>query len=212
MSTGLITPPVKKKVKQCVGVFETSSLTPRYGLVALLHDGPNKVQQVTYGAHQTAETGGLGDLLRMYCYGEPYKFGRYCKQLRPYIERIRTWKLAGDAEFVRLLKAAGNTCEVMQQCQEDFFDANYWRPAAQFFTVNGFILPLSMLVIYDSFIQSGGILSKLRERFAELVPAKGGDEKKWIAAYLAARDAFLEGSSNAAVRGSDYRTDCMLEQ
>jgi chitosanase len=180
-------------------------------VVALLKDGPGGKRQVTYGKHQTAETGQLGDLLRRYCYGEGYKFGRYKEQLRPFLPHIGKYTLAENAGFVQLLKDAAS-CEVMQRCQDDYFDEVYWQPAARWFTANGFTLPLSMLVIYDSFIHSGSVPSWLRDDFSEMPPAKGGDERKWITQYVAARDKFLEGNANAAVRGSDYRTDCLLEQ
>jgi hypothetical protein len=50
--------------------------------------------------------------------------------------------------------------------------------ACEWFKKNGFTLPLSMLVIYDSYIHSGGIRNDLRKRFAEWVPAEGRNEKK----------------------------------
>ena len=68
----------------------------------------------------------------------------------------------------------------MQRIQDDFFDKRYFQPAMQWADTNEFTLPLSALVIYDSFIHSGSILDFLRKRFPEVPPAKGGNEKTWI--------------------------------
>jgi chitosanase len=72
-------------------------------------------------------------------------------------------------------------------------------------TANGFILPLSKLVIYDSFVQSGHILMEIRNTFSERPPRNGGDEKLWIIFYLRARLIFLQNSKNPYVRKSVYR-------
>ena len=75
---------------------------------------------------------------------------------------------------------------------------------------HGFTLPMSMLVIYDSFIHSGSILPFLRKKFAEPVPAQGGDEKKWIGEYVKARHKWLAGHSKPILRKTIYRTNCYL--
>jgi len=65
----------------------------------------------------------------------------------------------------------------MQSAQDPIFVAETWDPAQQWFDENGFTLPLSMLVIVDSLLQSGSMLWFLRQRFREVPPAKGGREK-----------------------------------
>ena len=71
---------------------------------------------------------------------------------------------------------------------------------------------LSMLIIYDSWIHSGGILAFLRKRFNEVVPASRGDEKKWMTAYINARHSWLANHSDALLRKTVYRTKCLTEQ
>lgn len=61
---------------------------------------------------------------------------------------------------------------------------------------NGFSLPLSALVIYDSFIHSGSILYFLRKRFHEMPTAKGGDEKTWIRQYVGVRQNCLRTTNS----------------
>lgn len=61
---------------------------------------------------------------------------------------------------------------------------------------NGFSLPLSGLVIYDSFIHSGQTLRSNRSRFDENVPAWGGSERTRTAAYIDARHRWLANHAN----------------
>lgn len=204
----MITPTLKKKIQTVVNVFETSSLKPRYDVLVCMDDGPGGSVQITYGKQQTTESGNLRTLIKMYC----DRNGRYAKDLRSYLPYIGDPKhpLAKNDPFKMLLKLAG-TDEVMHQVQDDFFDLHYWAPAESFFKSMGFTLPFSMLVIYDSYIQSGSVLDKLRNRFVEPVPINHGNEKRWVSAYVSVRDKFLENNKNANVRASDYRTDCFLE-
>ena len=69
-----------------------------------------------------------------------------------------------------------------------------------------------MLVIYDSYIHSGSVLTRLRNRFAERTPINGGDEKAWIKAYVEARHNWLENNGNLLIRKTIYRTNCFKEQ
>lgn len=203
----LITPSIRKKIESVVSVFETSSVHPNYAAVALLNDGPGGIKQVTYGKHQATEYGNLRELIILYCETPQ---ARFANELRPFILLFGKSKLAGNRSFINLLKLAA-TDPVMQRCQDKFFGWYYWDPAYSFFEKQGFRLPLSMLVIYDSVIQSGSILQKLRNRFRELTPINSGNEKRWIRAYLFVRDKFLEFNPNPVVRPSDYRTDCLMD-
>ena len=49
----------------------------------------------------------------------------------------------------------------MRQTQDAFFDKVYFQPAKAWADAHGFTLPLSMLVIFDSFIHSGQIRNGL---------------------------------------------------
>lgn len=204
----LIPDHIKKKIQQVVSVFETSSLKPRYDIIAILPDGPNRIKQITYGKHQTTEFGNLKGLIQKYIAAK----GRYSKDFQPYISKIgQLPPLASNQPFINLLRYAG-TDEVMHEVQDAFFDQYYWNPALAFFLRNGFTTALSMLVIYDSFIHSGGVPAWLRDDFKEKTPAAGGDEKAWTKAYLLTRDHWLENHSNKILRNTDYRTDCMLAE
>jgi len=68
-----------------------------------------------------------------------------------------------------------------------------------------------MLVIYDSFIHSGGILNFLRSRFPAKTPSKGGNEKEWIEQYLNIRHSWLTNHPNQILRKTTYRTKNMIQ-
>jgi hypothetical protein len=40
-----------------INVFETGKVEGDYGAISLFHDGPNRIQQVTYVAHRRPSTG-----------------------------------------------------------------------------------------------------------------------------------------------------------
>jgi chitosanase len=93
-----------------------------------------------------------------------------------------------------------------------FFDKEFFQPAMQWATDQGLTLPLSALVVYDSFIHSGSILPLIRRSFPQPTPASGGDERAWTTAYVKARHLWLVGHARADVRKTQYRTRCLGEQ
>lgn len=202
----MITPSTKTKILSIVSVFETSSLNPRYDILVVLNDGPHQQPQITYGKHQTTEFSNLKTLLQMY----DAVSGLYAKEFRQYLPLIGVKPLSENETFKYWLKQAGKD-PVMKRIQDKFFDQMYFTPAENFFNSNKFTLPLSMAVIYDSYIHSGGVPAWLRDDFRQVPPANGGSEKEWTTAYVNARDFWLEHHSNKILRNTDYRTDCWKE-
>jgi chitosanase len=198
----VLTATQKKICEQVVNVFETGTIAGDYGAIATYADGPHDVRQVTYGRSQTTEYSNLDELLEMYVKAG----GSFSAKLKPYLSKIGVVPLADDKVFKQLLRDAGRTDAVMQKIQDEFFEKRYFQKAVKWADANGFTLPLSMLVIYDSQIHSGGILDFLRKRFVEAPPAKGGDEKKWIKQYVEARQAWL--AATPKLKGTVYRTKC----
>jgi len=210
----MITPVQKSKIERIINVFETGSAEGKYGVIAKLKDyrdpaTNSNIVQITYGRSQTTEFGNLKSLLNLYTNSN----GAYADTLKPYLNRIGTKpSLSTDQVFVDTLKIAGRTDPVMKKVQDEFFDSYYYLPALGWFKQMGFTLPLSMLVIYDSFIHSGTILPFLRQRFPEKPPVKGGNEKEWIAQYVDARHKWLSTHSNGIIRKTVYRTFCLKKQ
>ena len=198
------------KIRQIVRFFETSKVTgANYGAIVTFNDGPNNRKQVTYGASQTTEYGNLKELIKMYIDAK----GKYASDFSGYliwIGDLRKPSLATSPEFIGLLKIAAKDI-VMQETQDRFFNIHYFNPARQWCERNGLTLPLSTLVVYDSFVHSGSIMDFLRQSFNEVVPSKGGDEKKWITAYVNSRDSWLENNTNRPIlQKTDYRTDSFI--
>lgn len=210
----IITPQIKRKVEQVVNVFETGSLTGNYGTLVKLKDhripGTNTLTvQVTFGRSQTTEFGHLRALVQDYVDSN----GVFAGELRPFINKIGLMpSLAGDDTFCDALKKAGKEDNIMRLCQDRLFEAKYYQPAFGWFTENGFRLPLSLLVIYDSKIHSGSILPFLRKKFSTVAPSMGGDEKEWITNYVNARHDWLAHHSNQLLRNTIYRTACFKGQ
>lgn len=204
-----ITPDVKRKIEQVINVFETGSAAGNYSALVKLKDYTDPqtktlMVQITFGRSQTTEFGHLKTLVKDYVASK----GLYAAELKPYLGRIgQKPSLATDDIFCNALKIAGKNDPIMKICQDQLFEAKYYQPAYHWFTVNGFKLPLSMLVIYDSMIHSGSILPFLRKKFPTVVPASGGNEKEWITNYVQARHNWLENHSNKLLRNTVYRTN-----
>ena len=194
--------------ERIINVFETGTIKGKYGAISIYNDGPHDVRQITYGRSQTTEYGNLRLLVDMYSKAG----GIYSSDLKPYVKLIGNVPLVDNHAFKDLLRRAGNEDPLMQAAQDKFFDQVYFQPALKWAEANGFTLPMSMLVIYDSHIHSGGILGFLRSRFPELTPAKGGDEKAWILQYVDVRHKWLSTHPKAVLRASSYRTKDLLRE
>jgi chitosanase len=139
--------------------------------------------------------------------------GAFGFELVPYLATMGSGPtLAGAAKFIELLKQAGKEDPIMMKVQEEMFDKLYLGPAFSWAAKFGFGLPLSYLVIADSFLHSGSMLDFLMSRFPEKKPVDGGDSKAWITAYTKARKEWLAGHSNLLLRNSVYRCNCFLSQ
>lgn len=203
-----LSPEQKLIIEQVVNAFETGRKEGNYAALALMRDGPKKSKQITYGRSQVTEFGRLRELLQSYI----DKGGFYTNDFGPYLAKIGIRPLVTDIKFRTLLKDAGTNDSIMHQTQDEFFDEKYFKPAMEWAEEHGFKLPLSGLVIYDSFIQSGSILNFLRNRFPEPVPSNGGSEKEWISQYVGARHNWLATHSDALLRNTSYRTECFRDQ
>lgn len=193
------------KIKSTINAFESGSASGNYAALVIMPDGPGRMRQITYGCSQLTEYGKLARLVQSYC----AKGGKYASQLGYFCDLIGTQPLCDNHRFKELLRAAGSD-PIMMGCQDDLFDAAYYRPALTWCSQHDLLLPLSKLVVYDSFIHSGAILNLLRERFSEKTPANGGDEKAWVQAYVKARHEWLSNHNNSLLHKTKYRTQCLL--
>lgn len=203
----MISSTTKSLIQRIINTFETGRPEGKYDSLVVMADGKDKSRQVTFGRSQTTEQGNLKRLLEMYV----GKGGVFATQLSPFLNQIGVKPLADDAAFKNLLQQAARQDPVMKTTQDEFFDQSYYTPAFGFFNTNGFALPLSLLVIYDSYIHSGGMRDFLRQRFPEVVPSRGGDEKAWVTAYVNVRHDWLATHENELLRRTIYRTQCFKD-
>lgn len=195
----------KSKIQSIVNCFETGSVKGNYGDVSIFADGPGRTRQITFGKSQTTASGHLQSLLELYI----NKNGQYANDLKPFVGQIKSnLGLYQNKTLIETLKKSGAD-PIMVQCQDEFFDEKYWVPAMKWAESNGFTSNLSKLVIYDSFIHSGGILDFLRNRFPAKTPKNGGNEKDWITQYVNVRHNWLSNHSVPILRKTIYRTKDM---
>lgn len=205
---------IKQKIICILNVFETGKANGDYQNISIYKDGQSadgkRIKQITYGRSQTTEYGNLKKLLTMYIDNN----GIYASQFTPFINKIggSNPSLCIDEKFNKLLKDSAKNDEIMRKTQDDFFDLCYYQPAYKWAVNHGFTYALSLLVIYDSYIHSGGILDFLRNKFPEKPPVNGGDEKIWITKYVDARDNWLRNHTNPDLIKTVYRTDCLKKQ
>lgn len=196
----------KTLIKKILLAFEQSSTTIRYGDVYVYRDGPGDKKQVTLSFGIT-EYGNLKKFLQKYCsYNTTFS-----NLLKPYIDDIGVKPLADNEDFKLRLKEAGKD-PTMKLCQDQAYDEMYINPAFVWCNSNNLTLPLSFLVICDSFLQSGSILSLLRNKFPEKLPISGGDEKTWIKSYCTVRRDWLANHSRKILNNTVYRMDFMLQR
>jgi hypothetical protein len=197
----------KPLIKKILLAFEQSSTTIKYDQIYKYEDGPNDVKQITVSFGIT-EYGNLKNLIKSYC----LKNGRYTKDFTPYIPMIGQKALANDTNFVNLLKESSAQDPVMQMCQEQAYDDMYITPAYDFCTKHKLVENLSKLVICDSYLQSGSVLSSIRNMFSATLPDNGGNEKQWIQSYCESRKSWLANHSRKILHSTTYRMDFMLDR
>jgi chitosanase len=195
------------KVGRVLNVFETGKEEGDYANVTIFPDGkfPDGTRgkrQITFGAKQTTEQSNLNKLIEMYIAAN----GLFADEFKTYLPKIGVESLVNDSIFIDLLKLTGSD-PIMKDTQDAFFNEVYMIPARKWFDENGFTLPLSIAVIFDSFIHSGKIRDDIRNMkgFTEVPPAKGGNEKTWIEQYVIAREQWLLKRSDPILRLTVYR-------
>ena len=199
---------VRTLILRVLNVAETGHPDDEPQAVYIYADGKNGRKQVTLGVGFTEDGGNLEKVLKRYI----AKKGAFADELSTQLPQIGKGTLAANKEFHQLLKKAGERDPLMAEAQNEEFNKVYLEPAFNWFTKNAFTLPLSFLVISDSYLHSGGIREALRSSFPESPPAKGGDERAWVRSYVEARHNWLSNHSNKLLRNTVYRTQSFRDQ
>jgi chitosanase len=202
----IITDKQRQTIDRIITIFECNGDGMPYDDVTILPDGPGKIRQVTYGKHQTTEY----DNLRVLLYDYVRAGGKWAEEVEPYLPAIGGKPLVDDETFIELLHKIGHD-PIMQQVQDKFFDIQYFQPASRWADAHRFTYPLSMLVIYDTYIHNGHVLWLLRKRFTEKTPDAGGDEKKWVEEYTKTKFNWLFNHVDRGFKNSSSRSAALYE-
>lgn len=204
----------RETILAVTAIFETGTLPgpDAYGTVTILNDGAG----LSYGSHQcTAHSGSLEAVVRdFYAAGGALGDLDLDEVLALVASSVRMSPetVTGPVrELMGLLSEAGRGDPRMQRAQDECFARLYLEPALAYARGLGLTLPLSLLAVFDLAVHSGhGRIVTLRQRFPELPPSKGGDERAWTRALISARHAWLSGHSNPVIRRTAYRTESLL--
>lgn len=197
----------RRMIVQVANAFEAGNPYGDCGAMAVTCDGPHWIPQLVYGRCKATEYGDLRDLVRRYAEAS----GSSGQELGAYAARVGSEPLTFDDPFRQLLRKAGGDV-VMARLQARLFDEKFLRPALAWADAAGLELPLSLLVVLDSFLSSGGVPWIIRAAFPECTPADGGAEGTWIRQYVKARHRWLRDHRLPAVRHSAWRTFCLANQ
>jgi len=197
------TPDLIRHIARMLNAFENddASAETNYGAIYIYHDGNGNRRQITLGRGFTADGGNLKKVIDRYISKGGALSGQFAdhQALQP-----------DDQELLSLLHRA-STEQAMRDAQDELFTEVYLQPAFDWAARHQFELPLSVAVIADSYLHSGGMLQFLMARFSESKPDNGGDEKTWIHEYLGTRRAWLASKGKPLVN-TLYRPDFFLAQ
>lgn len=206
----MLTPTQKQTAQSIVNLFETGAVLGEYGSVTVI---PGDTGHLTFGRSQTTlGSGNLHDLLQRYCRNDGARFGQ---RLVPWLPRFAAVDLGLDNEprLHNLLRATADD-PVMRETQDQFFDEVYWQTAARIAANLGVTSALGTAVVYDSTVH--GSWKAMRDRtIAQSGSIAALGEKKWIAAYVATRRAWLTKHPRSDLRKTAYRMDAfqrLIEQ
>lgn len=190
-------------IREVLTIAEQGTRTIPYSKVEVMADGPNGKNQITLSIGFTEFGGNLKKVVGRYC----DKGGVLADKFTSYYPTIGSTPMASNNYFKQLLRDAGKE-QLMQQVQEDSFEEFYLGPAFRFCKVNNMELPLSFLVVADSYLHSGSVPDFLRKRFPASLPAKTLEgEKQWVREYTNVRHDWLATHSSQLLRNTIYRTN-----
>jgi len=200
----MLTHTQKKTAESIINIFETSEVLGNYGQVTVISGDTG---HLTFGRSQTTlGSGNLYKLLRRYCDNGGARFGGRLEPFLPPCKRKDT-RLDDDLTLHNVLRASADDV-VMRDTQDQFFDQEYWQPAAAAADRLGLVSPLSVTVVYDSFVHGSWI--RMRDRtIGKVGTVAEADEQRWVQTYVKTRRAWLAGHSREDLRATVYRMDAL---
>lgn len=194
----MLTDRQKQTAKQIVEIYENGAIsTLSYGSIS---NDARDTGGLSYGTAQASlASGNLGQLVHDYLAA-----GGTIKELGAYTQRLlaKDRTLNSDRQLTQLLSLAG-TDPIMQRTQDQFFEQGFWTPSVNIAKGWGFVLPLSVAVIYDSHIQ--GYWGPLASIISNSIVPNATNEQAWISLYVKTRSSWLENNANKFLRNTVYR-------
>jgi chitosanase len=197
----------KLKALAIVNIFETSKPMGDYAAVTVLNDGAG----ISYGINQfTHRSGSLAAVVETYL-NSGGRIGREVLSTRLAVLRLNTSHaiagLISDQAFKNALRASAITRE-MKDAQIHVAFERYLRPAIRICERRGFILPLSLAVVYDSIVQ--GSFERIAAATDGVIGGEHEQEKAWVTAYVHRRHSWLTNIDR--LKTTNYRTKFFLDQ
>lgn len=204
----MITSALVRLYQRMLNAFENDSGSPEtdYASIYIYHDGNGQRRQVTLARGFTDDGGSLKKVVERYI----SKGGAKSELFRSKLDKFGRGTLVDNKDFINALKGVASE-PAMRQAQDEIFEEVYLQPALSWAETHQFVLPLSVGVIVDSYLHSGGMPDWLMKKFPESKPDKGGDEKAWIQAYLRERLAWFERVTGA-LHNTTYRPNFFIRE
>lgn len=209
----------KLKAIAIVNIFETGKPFGNYAACVVLNDGAG----ISYGINQfTHRSGSLLAVVEKYLENGGVVGQTLIENALPLLRRnepVIVRSLAADEALKKALRAAAITRE-MREAQLHVAFERYLKPAVEACEGSGFILPLSLAVIYDSITH--GSYERIRDSVRVTPTGVNSEtgitrervaltyEKSWITEYVRRRDAWL--ASIPRLNSTRYRTRFFLNQ
>ena len=194
------------KALAIVGIFETSRPFGDPATLVVLDDGAG----ISYGIGQfTHRSGSLYRVVESYLASGGVVGKEVIAARLPLLRDLSPGVVLAcsrDARLKAALRLAARTPEMLD-AQGQVMEHLYLRPALAECARLGFSLPLSLAVVYDSFIH--GSWPRLRDAVPAAAPGPDA-ERAWITRYVARRDTWL--GSIPRLAKTRYRTRFFLDQ
>lgn len=197
----------KLKALAIVNIFETSKPFGDPAACVVLNDGAG----ISYGVAQfTHRSGSLLAVAESYLAANGNVGAKAIADRLPLL-RLQTpaaiRRLSLDSQFKNALRAAAATAE-MREAQWNVAAERYLLPAIEECRRRGFVLPLTLAVVYDSIVH--GSWDRIAARTPQGKAADAAAERSWIVSYVRRRHLWLTNIPRLKV--TTYRTKFFLNQ
>jgi chitosanase len=206
---------------QFISIFENGTTDIQYEYIEDFNDTRG------YTAGRAGFTSGTGDMLMVI---KEYTIKKPNNSLTPYINELErlfqiyknnNYELSNESANIENLDGLKEAWienakfKLFRDIQDKVVDDIFFYPSVEICDMIGLKMPLSLLVIYDSYVQHGKIgLDKLVKKATDITnnqtPKDGADELTWLKNFVLNRKTVLE-SNQTVWNGSINRVIELLD-